>query len=90
FLRTSLGTPVITPPYIIRSAIRTPANTITPNQHHPTLYNKECHSHTIHHPHPHSKCFAHQTKNVALGASIPTILCTFVAHNALPTCSPHA
>ena len=62
FLRTSLGTPVTTTPYIIRSAIRT----------HPP-------------PHPDSKYFAHQTKNVALGASIPTILCTFVAHNALPT-----
>ncbi|MFC2489519.1 MAG: hypothetical protein ACFNVK_05415 [Prevotella sp.] len=54
FLRTSLGTPTTTPPYIIRSAIRTPTNTITPNQHRPTLYNKECHSHTIqyHHAHP--------------------------------------
>ena len=106
FLRTSLGTPVTTTPYIIRSAIcthpppsrptntttpyiirsaiRTPTNTITPNQHHLTIYNKEC-IHTHPPPHPHSKYFAHQTKNVALGASIPTILCTFVAHNAPPT-----
>ena len=81
FLRTSLGTPVTTTPYIIRSVIRTPSNTITPTLHHPTLYNKEC-IHTHPPPHLHSKYFAHQTKYVALGASIPTILCTFVAHNA--------
>ena len=89
FLRTSLGTPATTSPYIIRSVIRTPSNTITPTLHHPTLYNKEC-IHTHPPPYPHSKYFAHQTKNVALGAAIPTILCTFVAHNAqldmLATC----
>ena len=70
FLRTSLGTPVTTTPYIIRSAIRTPTNTITPNQHRPTLYNKECHSHPSTTPSP-FKIFRTPNKKCGIGGSHP-------------------
>ena len=81
FLRTSLGTPVTTTPYIIRSAIRTHQTPSRPtNNTSPYIIRSAIRTHPP--PHTHSKYFAHQTKNVALGASIPTILCTFVAHNA--------